>query len=456
MTTALRPLATDRMRRALGWMLTAILVRSAAAWGPHAEITAAALRRIATDSPIRVLLGEEWDGLTSWCWIPDRRGSLTIEGDTAFLTDDVLYLPGVPPNVSHTMPIVETTWMPYFRRALDALRMENSWNAARWIGTLLHFVQDSGAPPHAWPRGPHGIMENWVPASLISIEDHTPRLLGEDEESATVAFVAAMRSYVEHAAERGRQIEPFAVASNRPAVETLALVSANESAKMSADVLETLGRLAQRPPPGPTGELFGRLSLAKPPSPPQLRSRIMIVGQPWSTVSTIEGDWSLRRVPPGRYKLLAAVPGSPPWRAEAEVVGGMRTEVRFEPPGDSLAGRGLMNPDFSLRWTQPEAPDYWHRQRDGWESEPVLVAPGERVRLFVEWVPGSPASLVVRWRNSYSATGGRTVSEPPLKADETQRTLLVPNWATCARLDLFLRSSDPTSAVRRIVWAPMP
>ncbi len=431
------------------------LVRLAAAWGPHTEITAAAMRQIPADSPIRELLGPEWDGLTSWCWMPDRRRSLTVENGVAFHTDDFLFLPGVAPDVSHTMPSVESTWAPCFRRALDALRMENPWNAARWVGTLLHFIEDTGAPPHAWPRGPHGPMENWVPADQISIADHTPRVLGEDDESAVAAFLAAMRTYVQEAAERGRQIEPLATASNRPAVEAIALVSANESAKLAADVLETLGRLAVRSPRSPGGELHGHLPVAAGPPPP-VRPKVMVVGHPWSTVCGPDGRWNLRCLPPGDYELLAALPGSPPLRSRASVVAGQRAEVRFESPS-AMASRGrLMNPDFSLCWTRPDAPDYWQRQKEAWESEAVPVAPGERIRLLVEWTRDSSASVVVRWRNSYAPTGGRTASEPPIAPGESERELVAPEWATCARVDLMMRPGDPTGAVRRISWMPVP
>lgn len=456
MRSLFRPLA-GTTRGAYAPAITAVvaLVRLAAAWGPHTEITAAALQKIPAHSPIRELLGPEWNGLTSWCWMPDRRRSLAVENGVAFLTDDFLFLPGVPPDVSHTMPSVEATWAPCFRRALDALRMETPWNAARWVGALLHFVEDTGAPPHAWPRGPHGPLENWVPAHKISIADSTLRALGEDDDSAAAAFLVAMRRHADEAAERGRQIEPLATASNRPGVEAIALVSANESANMAAAVLETLGRLASQPPALAGGELHGRLPVASGPPPP-VRPKVMVAGHPWSTVCAPDGRWSLRRLPPGEYELIAALPGCSPLRARANVVAGQSTEVQFESSSAAASHGRLMNPDFSLRWTRPNAPDYWQWQKESWESEAVPVAPGERIRLLVEWTPHSTASLVVRWRNSYAPTGGRTASEPPIAPGETERELVAPDWATNARIDLLMRSGDPTNAVRRISWMPFP
>ncbi|MCX7818286.1 MAG: hypothetical protein N2652_03625 [Kiritimatiellae bacterium] len=438
-----------RARSVAAWIAAAAAaVRTATAWGPHAEITAAAMARIPSESAIRHLLGPEWETLTTWCWLPDRRRALGERAGELFHTDDFLHLPGVPPDVAHTMPVVATTWAPHFQRALDALRMETPRNAARWVGTLLHYVQDSGAPPHAWPRGPHGPMENWVPADRIAIPDHVPRMLCERETDAPNAFASAMRVHVADAAERGQRIEPLAAASNRPAVEAIALISANESAKLSADVLETLGRLAMRPRSGPEGELCGRLRV--PAVIP--RPKVMIAGRPWSTVCDAEGQWSLRGVPAGEYELLAAVPGCPPWRARARVGDRERIEVDFAPAPPLGEGSTLMNPDFSLRWVRADAPDYWHRQKDAWESEAVPVTGGREVQLQVDWVEGTDASLVVRWRNTGAPTGGRTASEPPLRPGESRRRLVVPEWAVCARIDLMMRTADPTTSVRRIVW----
>ena len=38
-------------------------------------------------------------------------------------------------------------YRPLFIRALQALRTESPANAVRWLGSLLHFVTDTGSPP---------------------------------------------------------------------------------------------------------------------------------------------------------------------------------------------------------------------------------------------------------------------------------------------------------------------
>ncbi len=74
-------------------------------------------------------------------------------------------------HLDHLVPEVNRTYDPYFRRALQALRTETPLNAARWIGSLLHFVEDTGSPPH--PAEIHGDvhskMENWVDAKQIHL-----------------------------------------------------------------------------------------------------------------------------------------------------------------------------------------------------------------------------------------------------------------------------------------------
>lgn len=430
-------------------LATAAAVR-APAWGPRPRITEAAIAALPPDSPIIGVLGRELDGLSAWCWMPDWRRSAIIRNDGTFLADDFLLFPGLPSHISHVAPHVEAAWAPAFRRALQALRMENPWNAARWVGALIHFVEDTGAPPHAWPRGPHGIMENWVPADRISIEGYRSTLLGDTDAAALDGFLSRMRRYQADAADRGRAMEPLAIASNRPAIETIALVSANESAKVAADVLHTLGCLAVNFPAA-GGDLKGviRWPASWPSNAPL--PHVAVRGQPWSTVCSRDGAWRLRGVPPGSWEIWAAVPGGPPLRERVIVTAG--TVVRIDLPLPPVSGY-LMNPDFSIRWADPAAPDYWFRQKDAWESSPIPVQPRDRVRLAAVWADDADGRLIVRWRDIPSATGGRTQSEPPLRPGDPAREMIAPDWARWARRDLVMRNTDPTTVCRAIEWTP--
>ena len=166
--------------------LALFVIPQALAWGPHSDITRAAIHVIPTNNPLLHQLGPETQQLTNYCWLPDfKRLPFRSQGED-FYSDDFLLFPGVTTHFDHICPVVEQTYEPYFRRALQAARMESPPNAARWIGSLLHFVQDSGSPPHAAQiRGDvHIRMENWVEAKKIIIAGYQPRMIGTNDYEA--------------------------------------------------------------------------------------------------------------------------------------------------------------------------------------------------------------------------------------------------------------------------------
>ncbi len=408
---------------------------------------------LSPDSPIRTWLGPELHLLEQWCWMPDWMRSVRSTTSGAFWVDDYLLVPGFPTHVSHVVPHVEAAWEPAFRRALLALQSEDPVQAARWVGTLVHYVQDSGAPPHAWPHGPHGPMENWVTAERIGIPGYFPRCFGESVEAAVRGFLAAMRDYVNAAAQRGQAIEPLAVASNRPAVEERALVSANESAKMTADVLHTLGMLVRQTADGAV--VLGRVRWDGPwPTNVPLPKVAVLTGQ-LSSVCDSSGRWQWRGIPPGPCELLVMAPGRSLVR-ETVVIRAPTTMVEITLPAPISTDNWLMNPDFSIRWTGGPGPDYWKRQKNSWESEPVPVRAGGVVRVKVDWAPKAQASLVVRWRNTSAPTGGRTQSEAPIEPPTNEAVFAVPGWAQWARVDLHMGGADPTNAIRVLRWSGAP
>ena len=153
-----------------------------AAWGPHPEITDAGLAPLGKDHPLRVRLGPEAAKLRDYCWMADYRRSLRAD----YYPDDYLLFPAAVKHFDHLCPEVKATYEPYFRRALQALRTETAPNAARWIGSILHFLEDTGSPPHAAEiRGDvHSKMENWIDGKQVRIDGYVPQLLGENDDAA--------------------------------------------------------------------------------------------------------------------------------------------------------------------------------------------------------------------------------------------------------------------------------
>src|SRR5436190_14109901 len=174
--------------------LTVFIQSTALAWGPHWDITRAAINTLGTNHPLAAQLGTELTALTNYCWLPDFRRIPFRVPEQDFYSDDYLLFPNVTKHFDHICPEVQQTYEPYFRRALQALRTESAPNAARWIGSLLHFVQDTGSPPHAARiRGDtHTKMENWVDASKITIPGYAPRLLGTNDNDAVRGLASRM------------------------------------------------------------------------------------------------------------------------------------------------------------------------------------------------------------------------------------------------------------------------
>src|ERR1700728_361042 len=141
----------DKIRRLLlaSCLIVAAIALPARAWGPHPEITQAALDALGPDDELVVRLGPALGKMPVYCWMADERQTLIIHADETFYADDYLLFPGVTRHADHLCPFVKATYSPHFRRALQALRTETPINAARWIGSLTHFVEDTGSPPHA-------------------------------------------------------------------------------------------------------------------------------------------------------------------------------------------------------------------------------------------------------------------------------------------------------------------
>ena len=325
------------MRRpALALAALLLVAAPATAWGPHTEIMRAALDALpASDGAEERLGGLD---LQRYSWLPDYRDAVLPD----YSPNDYLLFPGFPRHVSHLTPDVQATYGPFFRRALQALRTESRTNAARWIGALLHFVQDSGSPPHALPTsGPlHFRMENWVAAEKIAIRGYRPRRLGRDADSAVRGLEQRMDARIRSARALGERLRPLCERNDRTAAEPLVLEAALESARASADVLHTLLTLENGRDRPELARLEVYVRAPKDAARPLAPARLALADTPLFTFSEqvteatadyYRGRLLLRNVPPGRY--------------EAEVTRGTRAPLRV--PVELRAGETLrLNPEW--------------------------------------------------------------------------------------------------------------
>lgn len=445
-------------RTVLPAAVAALLTAAAApapAWGPHPDITRAALVALGTNDPLAVALGPETSKLADYCWMPDWRRSLIVQGGDAFRPDDFLLFPAAATHINHMAPEVRTTWEPYFRRALQALRTETPQNAARWTGTLVHFIEDTAAPPHAFPTGGklHGPMENWIVGPQVRVAPRPFAAFDGSDDAAVALFAKRMEALESRCRERGARIAALAAKEDRAAVEPIALESAGDAAATVAETLHLLGTLAARTPAGGAA-LTGAVVAASAPGLGRVPAKVMLAGTSFSTLCDAGGRFVFRHLPPGRRVAIALFAGStmPAGETAVELVEGgtAACEVRMAPCG--AAGGLLRNADFAVRWVRPDAPDAWHPQKGAWESEVVPAAPGARYRLSVAWAAGATnGSVAVRWRNTPAPSGGQTVMDAPLHPGTADAVFVTPTNMTHARI-VIENADDPRKLCDRVNW----
>lgn len=398
---------------AVNLILVAVLTMMglpAHAWGPHPQITQAALDVLPNAKEVYAKLGEDHvKALTSYCWMPDWRG----RDLGTYYADDYLLIPSVPRHIGHTMPAVAATFEPYFRRALQALRTESPANACRQLGTLIHFMEDVGAPPHAKENCPHhGELENWVKAELITIAGYQPRLLGQTDEEALQGLQSRIAELVAFSKERAERALPLVSSPNpdRSLVEPIILESAIESAKVTADVLFTVFTLGLRPDSGPgRSSLHGTIAAPGAPGNNDQSPRVVLLGTDYSTLAESESDGSegewrgtflFHHLPAGTYQVLVYRIGALPEIVPVTLRENEKTTITVQLAPTEPAGNLVYNPDGKLRTLIPDLPDRWSvasaEKSKIWSSAVIPLKEGQRYQCgAIIKSPGTRVSLLV-------------------------------------------------------------
>jgi hypothetical protein len=392
------------------------LAGAAGAWGTaHTEITRWAFRQLPASDRAEARLGGVRQ-MEDLCWGGDYQGDVTA----THYVDDYLLFPEFSRHSSHLMPEVAETWTPFFRRALQALRGESPANAARWLGSLLHFVQDSGSPPHALPiSGPlHTRMENYVFNFDIRLGGYRPRLLGEDDEAAARGVESRLRELVAYSRERAERLRPLAERDDRRACEPLQLECALESLRVTADVAHTALVLTANGPAAGSAALRGVIRAPADPHFPLAPTRVLLQAEGsrrFATVadpraqppgsSTYEADVVLANLPPGRYEAAFLRPGCRTERRRLQLTAGRETRVALTLRADPARGNLLRNADLGVRWLRPETPDHWTLTGDGWRSEVFRLEPGRRYRTSARDDAGRRSARVLQGDASRIAPG---------------------------------------------------
>ena len=438
----------------------------ALAWGPHPEITQAALNTLPREDGLTALLAADTQRLSQYVWMADWRQQLLVRADEVFYADDYLLFPKATTHSQHICPEVIRNYAPFFRRALQALRTESPRNAARWVGSLLHFTTDTGSPPHAAGfLGPaHSKMENWVDPKLILLPGYQPQRLGEDDASAEAGFLRRMDGLIEFSKERAARCRADVDADRREPVEPVVLESALETARVTADLLHTLGHLASRQSGGTS--LSGTVVFPKIDRPPleRLPAKIVLLDTDYSTLSAPDGSFTFRHLPEGEYRAVVLAPGC---TSELQSFA-LRAGVGVVLPEITLAaktpGNLLRNADFRLRWVSGSGLDHWGMRtppgslaaktkvRD-WDGEWIPLEKGTVYTLGANWkkdAPGSEQGLVfLRTKPAVGAPGAPSESEQ-LTPHAEQTSVVGSSEAAWAQV--CIRSPHPPETVLESIF----
>ena len=372
--------------RLSGW--AAVVAASAGAvlgWGtPHTEITRFGLRFVDGADWLSNRIGG-LRPMEDLAWGADYRGDL----NPGWYVDDYLLMPGVPDHLSHLMPEVRRTWVPYFRRTVQALREESPANAARWLGSFLHFVEDSGSPPHAFPTGglAHTRMENYVLSLDIRLPAYRPepRWGGSATapESLERSVVERLDRLVDYSAERGRRLKPLAERDDRTACEPLVLESCKETIRAVADVTSAAVDLARQPAPPESGGWIGEVEAPPHPELGDAPVRVVLSGGPHSTIAEplSRGDigtasryrFVFRGLPRGDYRGWVERPGCALAPVSVAVRPNRVAQTQTRLPVDGSGGNLIRNPSGILKWIDPSRPDHWRRVGGEWRTDPIPV-----------------------------------------------------------------------------------
>jgi hypothetical protein len=282
-------------------------------------------------------------------------------------------------------------------------------------------------------------MENWIDAKLIDITGYSPRLLGDSDDAAVLGYLHRMEELISYSKERGLKLKPLIEGGDRKSAEPLILECALETSRVVGDLLHTLGALGGRAIKD-GASLRGTIVSKAPPALEAIPAKIMIEGTLFSTLADPSGVYEFRNLPPGPVRLLVVRAGSRTARIEIPLEKDGRHLRDMVLDGSTPPGNLLRNGDFQVFWVSAKGPDGWIPSKDAWESEPVPVSAGGKLRLQARWKKDARGDLFLRWRAS-SVPYGPSQDEAVLRQGEESSVVSVPEKMTHVRV--FIRGGAP-------------
>lgn len=468
---SVRPIVQNRKNMShLALLILFLIVTPVWGWGPHSQIVDASLAVLPADDRLAARLGSNAERLRMYVMMGDWKDCvLEIQenwsrGDkhfgqmpTQIYTNDFLISPLSPRHFQHVAPDVMGTHKPFFLRALQALRTESPSNAARWLGSLLHFATDSGAPPHAagFKGDLHSKTENWVDGRQIDITGYTPRLLGRTDDEALQGFLARMKALIEFSKQRAAKLRPLIEADDRPHSEPLVLESANESARASADMLHTLLVLSAKSSKTPVSHLSAEISAPTTPGFEAIPAKLILLETSYGTTSEpakaqegiYRGTVELRDLPPGTYTPVIYRTGCKTlFGKPLTLKAGSQLRQKWDLESETPAGNLVRNPDFQIRWTKMNQPEHWQNEgsKGYWASDNLKATPGKSYSAMVQLKTATQVKVALQWMQEHWLPLGEPIQIPLAGA-----TFSAPAKASFAKLLIYCKG-DPSLNVQSI------
>ncbi|WP_395718287.1 NPCBM/NEW2 domain-containing protein [Prosthecobacter sp.] len=228
-------------------------------WGqPHHAITKGALETLPTWQ--KELLGAEFEALAAkHCMIPDNVYSDKTNAKFAAMESSPgeVYLQKL--HLPQAEQIVNRETLRYFmQKAVDSIKAGKISDAARYMGTICHLIEDFGSPSHTVPGDNqftllqqfmpptpvmegkllHGPIENGDFA--VSIADYHPQLLGTSVEEASWRLLHRVHEGIINARSTTVPIMQALYAGDAASVEKHQLRAATKDAQIVADAMHTI------------------------------------------------------------------------------------------------------------------------------------------------------------------------------------------------------------------------
>jgi hypothetical protein len=459
--------------------LFALLVgarRNLLAWGTesHAYIVDAALSVLPLQDDVTLRLGQNTPLLRTLVQMGDwndclveTRQQWTVTGidypslNSVFYANDYLLFPESPRLHDHGLPDVSATYVPFFDRSLQALRTESPLNAARWIGALLHYVTDSGSPPHAAGiRGEaHIKMETWLDASQIDMNGYSPRLLGKSDAEARSAYVSRMQALVAYSRLRAERLQPLIDKSDRSACEPIELESATETAKVVADLLHTLFVLSEHQTE--LERLTADITAPQIPGFDALPAKLMFLGSSFSTLSETvslrpggiyHGRFIMHDLPAGSYRAAVSRPGSQTLELDRIILRpNQPLQLHWQLKAQRVPNL-IQNSDFSLRWVENNFPDYWRfdTRQNVWISGNVKAIIGKTYQLAVDADAAQSQQISLQWMATHWLPIGAPVHPDLISDGALRKTFLTAPENTHYLRVLISGAADPETRIHSV------